>query len=71
MSTSVMRNAPLFKPFKLALIQLGGIGANKTENLQHARAKVLEAAAGKPDLIVLPVRVSVVQARTIFKCKHL
>ncbi|KAK7043726.1 Omega-amidase nit3 [Paramarasmius palmivorus] len=45
-----------FKPFNLALIQLGHIGANKTENLKHAREMILKAAAvsKKPDLIVLP-----------------
>ncbi|KAJ7191077.1 carbon-nitrogen hydrolase, partial [Mycena pura] len=45
-----------FKPFRLALIQLGNITANKPDNLRHARDMVLKAAAGskKPDLIVLP-----------------
>ncbi|GLB35266.1 putative carbon-nitrogen hydrolase [Lyophyllum shimeji] len=47
----------VFKPFTLALIQLGSIGAEKTANLQHAREMILKAAAGytkKPDVIVLP-----------------
>ncbi|CCM06076.1 uncharacterized protein FIBRA_08323 [Fibroporia radiculosa] len=49
-----------FRPFNLALIQLGQITADKPTNLQHARTMVLKAAAGgddpktKPDLIVLP-----------------
>lgn len=47
--------------FKLALIQLGGTGKDKTVNLALARAKVLEASKGKSgkekvDLVVLPVR---------------
>lgn len=46
------------KSFTLALIQLGRIGSNKSENLNHARAMVMKAATGyhkKPDVIVLPV----------------
>jgi omega-amidase len=51
--------APTFRPFKLALIQLGHIGANKSDNLRHARDMVLKAAAApttgsKVDLIILP-----------------
>jgi omega-amidase len=53
---------PTFKPFQLALVQLGSIGTNKTENLKHAREMVLKAARGdertdgkKPNLVVLPV----------------
>ncbi|KAG6910877.1 hypothetical protein DXG01_006560 [Tephrocybe rancida] len=52
-----MSKIPVFKPFTLALIQLGGIVADKTTNLQHARDMILKAAAGrakKPELIVLP-----------------
>ncbi|KAJ6611762.1 carbon-nitrogen hydrolase [Mycena sp. CBHHK59/15] len=47
---------PKFKPFTLALIQLGNITANKPDNLKHAREMILKAAAAakKPDLIVLP-----------------
>ena len=50
--------APRLKSFTLALIQLGGIGSKKTDNLNHARAMVIKAAARdhkKPDVIVLPV----------------
>ncbi|KAJ7694077.1 carbon-nitrogen hydrolase [Mycena rosella] len=45
-----------FKPFSLALIQLGNVTANKSDNLAHAREMILKAAASakKPDLIVLP-----------------
>lgn len=48
-------------PFRLALIQLGGTGKNKTANLAHAREMVLKAAKGveggeKAQLVVLPVR---------------
>ncbi|KAK7693057.1 hypothetical protein QCA50_002622 [Cerrena zonata] len=52
--------APTFKPFTLALIQLGQIGSDKTANLKHAREMILKAAKGpepsgpKPDLIALP-----------------
>ena len=54
---SKLPKPPTFKPFKLALIQLGSIGANKTDNLKHAREMILKAASGKPDLIVLPVSI--------------
>jgi len=53
-----------FKSFTLALIQLGRIGLNKGENLEHAREMVLQAASGshaqtRPDIIVLPVCISI------------
>jgi omega-amidase len=57
----LLAKPPVFKPFTLALIQLGNIGANKSHNLNHAREMILKAANGesgskkKPDLIVLPV----------------
>lgn len=49
--------APSFKPFTLALIQLGNIGANKPDNLKHAHEMIRKASGHdkKPDLIVLPV----------------
>jgi omega-amidase len=43
------------RSFTLALIQLGRIGSNKTDNLTHARAMIIKAAEKKPDIIVLPV----------------
>ncbi|KAI5124006.1 hypothetical protein M0805_003838 [Coniferiporia weirii] len=52
--------APPFVGFRLALIQLGQIGADKASNLRHANDMILKAASGndgrhpKPDLIVLP-----------------
>ncbi|PPR00676.1 hypothetical protein CVT24_000964 [Panaeolus cyanescens] len=54
-----MPSALPLRPFTLALIQLGNIGAVKAENLKHARDMVLKAAKGstdskKPDIIVLP-----------------
>ena len=56
---SHLASAPTFKPFNLALIQLGGVGSDKSANLKHAREMILKAAAGKeskrPDVIVLPV----------------
>lgn len=50
--------APAFKPFRLSLVQLGHVGADKQANLRHAREMLLKAAsdAKKPDVIVLPVR---------------
>ena len=58
MSTS---GVPSFVGFNLALIQLGGVGHDKSKNLEHARDMIHKAASGqdgkhpKPDLIVLPV----------------
>lgn len=44
------------KPFKLALVQLGGLGDDKAANLQRASQGVKEAVqTGKADLVVLPV----------------
>ncbi|KZT28635.1 carbon-nitrogen hydrolase [Neolentinus lepideus HHB14362 ss-1] len=55
MSTS---QPPTFKPFRLALIQLGQVTSDKKSNLAHAREMIGKAASGegakKPDLIVLP-----------------
>jgi len=59
---STIPPAPTFKPFNLALIQLGQVGADKGANLRHARDMIRRAAngegagivQGKPDLIVLP-----------------
>jgi omega-amidase len=55
--------APTFRPFDLALVQLGGITADKPSNLAHAREMIMKAARGegapngiKPSLVVLPVR---------------
>ncbi|KAJ7576831.1 carbon-nitrogen hydrolase [Mycena floridula] len=47
---------PVFKPFNLALIQLGSVGSDKAQNLRHAREMILKAAnaSKKPNLIVLP-----------------
>jgi omega-amidase len=42
-------------PFKLALIQLGGVGSDKTKNLIHTREKILEAAKNGANVVVLPV----------------
>ncbi|KAF5357182.1 hypothetical protein D9756_006663 [Leucocoprinus leucothites] len=48
-----------FRPFTLAFIQLGHIGANKADNIKHAREMILKAASGqghnkKADMVVLP-----------------
>ncbi|KAN0127524.1 Carbon-nitrogen hydrolase [Lactarius tabidus] len=55
---STLTPAPAFKPFNLALIQLGQVGPDKAANLKHARDMIRKAASGnaqgKPDLIVLP-----------------
>lgn len=52
---------PAFKPFRLALIQLGQLGSSTDKNLAHAREMLLKAAQGpsgdsstKPNLMVLP-----------------
>lgn len=45
-------------PFKIALVQLGGVGFNKTVNLAHAREKILEAAKNGAQVVVLPVRLT-------------
>jgi len=54
----LMAAAPALKAFNLALIQLGGVTSNKTDNLKHAREIILKASSGdggpKPDVIVLP-----------------
>jgi len=55
---------PAFKPFGLALIQLGAVGTDKSANLRHAREMIMKAAEGdgasgsRPSMIVLPVSVS-------------
>ncbi|CAO3700517.1 unnamed protein product [Rhizopus stolonifer] len=41
-------------PFKIALVQLGGVGFNKPSNLAHAREKILEAAKNGAQVVVLP-----------------
>ncbi len=72
---STIPPAPAFKPFNLALIQLGQIGADKTANLKHARDMIRRAAIGegvggaqgKPDLIVLPVSAAHLRASN---CPH-
>lgn len=48
--------AVVAKPFRLALIQLGNVTANKQANLAHARDMILSAARDtrKPDMVVLP-----------------
>lgn len=56
MSNLVPVNA---KPFRLSLIQLGGLGADKAANLAHAKDMILKAVGPvdgkKTDLVVLPV----------------
>lgn len=47
------------RPFRLALIQMGGITSNKEQNLAHAKELIKKAAnpssGEKPGVIVLPV----------------
>jgi len=49
-----------FRPFRVALVQLGDIGSSKDDNLRHVQDMLLKAARPadgvKPSLIVLPVR---------------
>ncbi|KAF7295242.1 CN hydrolase domain-containing protein [Mycena indigotica] len=53
----ILTMVPSFKPFTVALIQLGEITANKSKNLKHAHDMILRATANskRPELIVLPV----------------
>jgi omega-amidase len=64
---STLTPAPAFKPFNLALIQLGQVGPDKAANLKHARDMIRKAASGnaqgKPDLIALPVSASRLQLK--------
>ncbi|KAI1428624.1 carbon-nitrogen hydrolase [Xylaria sp. FL1777] len=53
MATSTTPSPILKKPLKLSCIQLAS-GADKAENLSHARDKVLEAAGAGANLVVLP-----------------
>ena len=77
-SMPTLTPAPTFKPFNLALIQLGQIGPDKTVNLKHARDMIRKAASGntqgKPDLIVLPVSASRLQPSAqdlnVFPCRN-
>jgi len=59
MSSSVpVPSIPGAKPFRIALVQLGGISSDKQTNLLHAREMILKAANGmggpRPSLVVLP-----------------
>ncbi|KAI1790701.1 carbon-nitrogen hydrolase [Ganoderma leucocontextum] len=55
-----MSSAPQFRPFNLALIQLGRLGKDTDANLTHAGDMIARAVSGdgglhpKPDLVVLP-----------------
>ena len=59
MATLSANNAPPFKPFRLALVQMGGVTSSKEDNLARARQLLALAASGgdgpKPGVIVLPV----------------
>ena len=48
--------------FKLALVQMR-VGADKAENLRHARELIQQAAANKADIVALPVRTPCVPRR--------
>jgi len=59
MATLSASNAPPFKPFRLALVQMGGVTNSKEKNLAHVKELIAQAASpgdgAKPGLIVLPV----------------
>lgn len=59
MATLSASDAPPFKPFRLALVQMGGVTSSKERNLAHAKELVARAASPgdgpKPGVIVLPV----------------
>lgn len=57
-------------PFKLALVQLGGVGADKTKNLAHTREKILEAANNGAQVVVLPVSFSSLQVKNMCLSKE-
>lgn len=79
-SFRAMSTAPLFKPFNIALIQLGQVTADKAANLRHARDMILKAAraegagdslkpsytgAEKVDVVVLPVCLRILPHRSL------
>jgi hypothetical protein len=50
-----------FRPFTLAMVQLGSIGQDKGQNIKHAREMLVKASKGTSeyssvDLLMLPVR---------------
>ncbi|KAI8380143.1 carbon-nitrogen hydrolase [Blakeslea trispora] len=49
--TSILSPA---SPFKIALVQLGGVGSEVAKNLAHAREKIFEAAKNGAQVVVLP-----------------
>ncbi|KAG8760747.1 hypothetical protein FRC14_002043 [Serendipita sp. 396] len=57
-STMSTTTAPQPRPFRLALIQMGGITTDKAKNLAHAKYLILKAskpeAGEKPGIVVLP-----------------
>lgn len=59
MATLAANDVPPFRPFRLALVQMGGITSSKEKNLAHAKELVARAASPrdgpKPGVIVLPV----------------
>jgi hypothetical protein len=58
------------KPFKLALVQLGGLSEDKAKNLEVAAAGVKTAVQeGKAGLVVLPV--SHIRLVLLIKCNNL
>lgn len=56
---SMSTQTPPNRPFRLALIQMGGISSDKTKNLAHAKELIIKASnpndGDKPGVIVLPV----------------
>lgn len=58
MSSVQVPPIPGAKPFRIALVQLGGVSGDKQANLAHAREMILKAASGmggpKADFVVLP-----------------
>ena len=48
----------MLRPTRIALVQLGQIGNNKSFNLEHARQSVLRAAQGgiegRSNMVILP-----------------
>lgn len=68
-STATSTNGPPHRPFRLALIQMGGIGSDKAKNIAHARDLILKASnpptGSKPGVVVLPVSMNLHSAHWI------
>lgn len=69
--SSMSESAPAARAFRLALIQMGGVTADKSHNLAHARDLILKASnpqdGQKPGVVVLPVSCDLVYMQKCLK----